>query len=497
MSPVDGAGSSNPNLPVDRAVTEGRVPGRASEGVPGAARSRLPGGAARADRAADVALPRPPLGLDPGPLGGAGALRLVHPGRDPPGRRGDAGDPGLPGVGRQLLRPPAHRERSAATGSRSAPTSAAGCAAATICSTPSRPRPRATTTSSSPASSASAPATSPRWPRSTSATTARSRRPRPARRSGSSRPANPCSQTRTSPPAPSPATLRGRRAEMGRCVPKSAHRPGGELMVHELETRVLLECAEDPALRTLDRLQTAGRRLRHAGEGLPRDGAGRGAEGARRLGPARARRRRLLDGQKGLLPAPRRNGQVPLLQRRRVRARRLQGPRADAAQPAPADRGDRDRRPRRRRRPRLHLHPRRVRPPGRHPRRRGRRSVRGRLPGDEHPRLPPRPGAGRPPRRRRLHLRRGDGAARRARGQARQPAPEAAVPGRPGPLWRADADQQRRDALQRAADRRQGRRLVQGLRHRAVAGDQGRLGLRRRAPPRQLRGRARDPDPRS
>jgi NADH:ubiquinone oxidoreductase subunit E len=34
MSPVDGAGSSNPNLPVDIAVTEGRVPDRASEGVP-------------------------------------------------------------------------------------------------------------------------------------------------------------------------------------------------------------------------------------------------------------------------------------------------------------------------------------------------------------------------------------------------------------------------------------------------------------------------------
>jgi NADH-quinone oxidoreductase subunit E len=34
VSPVDGAGSSNPNLPVDLAVTEGRVPDRASEGVP-------------------------------------------------------------------------------------------------------------------------------------------------------------------------------------------------------------------------------------------------------------------------------------------------------------------------------------------------------------------------------------------------------------------------------------------------------------------------------
>jgi NADH-quinone oxidoreductase subunit E len=34
MSPVDGAGSSNPNLPVDVAVSEGRVPGRREEGVP-------------------------------------------------------------------------------------------------------------------------------------------------------------------------------------------------------------------------------------------------------------------------------------------------------------------------------------------------------------------------------------------------------------------------------------------------------------------------------
>lgn len=34
MSPVDGAGSSNPNLPVDRALTEGRVPGRTSAGIP-------------------------------------------------------------------------------------------------------------------------------------------------------------------------------------------------------------------------------------------------------------------------------------------------------------------------------------------------------------------------------------------------------------------------------------------------------------------------------
>ena len=34
MSPVDGAGIVNPDLPVDRAVTEGRVPDRAPEGIP-------------------------------------------------------------------------------------------------------------------------------------------------------------------------------------------------------------------------------------------------------------------------------------------------------------------------------------------------------------------------------------------------------------------------------------------------------------------------------
>ncbi len=34
MSPVDGPGRSNPNLPVDPAVREGRVPGRAEEEIP-------------------------------------------------------------------------------------------------------------------------------------------------------------------------------------------------------------------------------------------------------------------------------------------------------------------------------------------------------------------------------------------------------------------------------------------------------------------------------
>jgi NADH:ubiquinone oxidoreductase subunit E len=34
MSPVDGPGVSNPNLPVDQAVSEGRVPGRREEEIP-------------------------------------------------------------------------------------------------------------------------------------------------------------------------------------------------------------------------------------------------------------------------------------------------------------------------------------------------------------------------------------------------------------------------------------------------------------------------------
>jgi NADH-quinone oxidoreductase subunit E len=34
MSPVDGVGINNPNLPVDRAVTEGRVPDRTPEQIP-------------------------------------------------------------------------------------------------------------------------------------------------------------------------------------------------------------------------------------------------------------------------------------------------------------------------------------------------------------------------------------------------------------------------------------------------------------------------------
>ena len=124
--------------------------------------------------------------------------------------------------------------------------------------------------------------------------------------------------------------------------------------------------------------------------------------------------------------------------------------------------------------------------PGRHPRGGARRRRRRRtLIGDARPLGPPR--------RRRLHLRRGDRAARRARGQARQPAPEAAVPGGAGPLPRADADQQRRDADERPDHPADGRRGVREDRHRALDRHQGRLRLGLRAAPGQLRDRARHP----
>ena len=145
----------------------------------------------------------------------------------------------------------------------------------------------------------------------------------------------------------------------------------------------------------------------------------------------------------------------------------VQGPRAHAEEPAHADRGHHHRRLRGRRDPLVHLHPRRVRAAGRHPRRGAARGgLRGRLPraSTSSARASPQPRGA--PRRGRLHLRRGDGAARLARGQARQPAPEAAVPRQPGPLPGPDAHQQRRDADDRPAHHADGRRGVREDRRR-------------------------------
>ncbi len=126
------------------------------------------------DRGGDGQVPRPPLGRDPGAPRRPALPRLVLARGDRPGRRGDAGDPRLPDLGRDLLRhardvSPAQaprrlrvhqhlllaaRRRRAARGD-------------------DRRQPPCTSTSTCARSSASAPATSPRWPRWTGNTSAR------------------------------------------------------------------------------------------------------------------------------------------------------------------------------------------------------------------------------------------------------------------------------------------------------------------------------------
>ena len=253
---------------------------------------------------------------------------------------------------------------------------------------------------------------------------------------------------------------------------------------------ILYKDIDEPGLNTLDVYQRRGGydMLRQA---LDMDAAG-GARAAAGLQRARPRRRRLPDGQEGLLPAQGRHGQVPRLQRRRVRARDLQGPRAHAEEPPSADRGDGHRGLRGGGEQELHLHPRRVRTPGRRPGRRARRGARGRLRRAGNPRHRPRRRPRRPPRRRRLHLRRGDRPAGLAGGQARQPAPQAPVPRQPGALPGPDAHQQRRDADERPVDPADGWRGVREDRHRELDRHEGRLDLRLRAAARQLRDRPRD-----
>ena len=97
--------------------------------------------------------------------------------------------------------------------------------------------------------------------------------------------------------------------------------------------------------------------------------------------------------------------------------------------------------------------------------------------------------ADRAPRRRRVHLRRGDRAARLARGQARKPAAEATVPRDPGPLPGPDADQQRRDADDGAVDHGDGRRGVREARRGDLDGHEGGVRVGARAATRELRDR--------
>ena len=257
------------------------------------------------------------------------------------------------------------------------------------------------------------------------------------------------------------------------------------------ETRVLLENIDEPGLATIEVYERLGgySRLR---KGLIEMDGGGARPRARGVRPPRPRRRRLRDGQEGELHPEGRDGQVPLLQRGRVRARHVQGPPADAEEPASPDRGHHHRRPRRRREPRVHLHPRRVRAPGaRSSRRRSRRRrqkgyVGERILGSDFSLE--------------LWVHRGQGAyicgeesalldaLEGKRGNPRLKPPFPANQGLyQGPTLINNVETLCNVPL----IVEQGRRLVQVVRHREVHRHEDRLGLRERPAPGQLRDRAR------
>ena len=193
----------------------------------------------------------------------------------------------------------------------------------------------------------------------------------------------------------------------------------------------------------------------------------------------------------GLHPAGQPEAEVPRRQRRRVRAGHLQGHPADDGQPPHAGGGRDHQLVRDPRQHGLHLHPRRGAP--RHPPRPGRRlrGVRRRASRPEHPRLRLRPRRRGACRRGRLHLRRGDRAARGPRGPSRPAAAAAAVPGRGRPLRQPDGDQQRRVDRVGAEHHRARPRVVRLDGHREVQGLRHLLALRPRHPARAVRGPAR------
>ena len=236
------------------------------------------------------------------------------------------------------------------------------------------------------------------------------------------------------------------------------------------------------------------RRLRRAAQDPRREDSARaGHRRAQEVGAARPRRRGLPDRPQVELHAQElRRRQVRRVQLRRGRARHVQGPRHPALQPARGVRGHGHRRVRDGRQPRLQLHPRRD--LGSLPALRGgdRGGVRRGLARRQHPRA-----ADfsfhllQPPRLRRLHLRRGNGAPRVARGQEGAAAVQAAVSRVLRRVRQADDDQQHGDVRRRAVDHQQRRRGVPEPRPAEQRRHQALLGVGRRRAPRQLRGEAR------
>ena len=182
---------------------------------------------------------------------------------------------------------------------------------------------------------------------------------------------------------------------------------------------------------------------------------------------------------------------LPRLQRGRIRAGHVQGPGPARGRPVRHRRGDDHRRLRDRGEPGLPLHPGRI-SRRRGPRReRDRARPRGRPARAGHPRLGLRLRHRAATWRWCLHLRRGDGAVRIDRGQARRAAQQAAVPGRGRAVRQADRGQQRRDPGQRAAHRPRRRRGLRPDRDRGIDRAEAVLPVRPRRPAGGLRGRVR------
>ncbi len=240
-----------------------------------------------------------------------------------------------------------------------------------------------------------------------------------------------------------------------------------------------------------DRRLPPTRRLSGARKGAE-DDAGRDHRRSQKIEPARARRRGISVGHEvELRPQGHHQAEIHPRQRRRERARHLQGPPADGNGPAPADRRHGDRGPGRRRAPRLHLYPRRVSLHHRHHGCGHRRSLREGLSRQEYPRQRIRFRPDHAHRRRRLRMRRGIGADGIARRQARLPAHPPALPCRRRPLRLPHGHQQRRNTQHRSGDHPEGRRMVCRSRHAEKRRHAPLLDFRPRQSPRNLRAASR------
>ena len=225
------------------------------------------------------------------------------------------------------------------------------------------------------------------------------------------------------------------------------------VLFEALEARATVDARGLPAIR----------RLPGVGEDPARADAARedhrGSQSLRAAGPGRrgVPDRREVELHAALIAG----AEIRGLQFGRIRARHLPRSRHPALQPAFGDRGHGDRRLCDDGDRRLQLHSRRI--LGRaHPALRSGagRGLRGGTVGKEHPGLGRRFRSAHLHRRRRLHLRRGDGAARVARGQTRQTALQAAVSRQFRSVRQTDHDQQYAKLRLRADDHAQGRRVV-------------------------------------